>query len=115
MSRNLHLRALDRRGEGGALRVLPASHTVESQVSLRRLQASHGLNTAHADWADSTFGVPGPELPCTILESTPGVIIATIDGFRARLLCLCDIMQWHRVTSGSSEASESYSVHFVVY
>ena len=63
--------------EAGALRVLPASHTVESQVSLRRLQASHGLNTAHADWAESTFGVPGPELPCTILESTPGDVLFT--------------------------------------
>ena len=53
------------------------SHTVESQVSLRRLQACHGLNTAHADWAESTFGVPGPELPCTILESTPGDVLFT--------------------------------------
>ena len=56
----------------GAIRLLPASHTVEAQRRLRRLQAFHGVLTASQRWMDGTFGVAGEELPAKAVEIREG-------------------------------------------
>eukprot|EP01051_Picozoa_sp_SAG22_P012621 SAG22_NODE_1330_length_4709_cov_25.747722_1_plen_372_part_00 len=63
---------------GGALQVLPGTHTAERQADpgLRSLMGCHGMNTTiDPEWADATFGVRGAELPGHALEAVPGDII----------------------------------------
>lgn len=64
--------------EKGALRVLPGTHTAAAQANagLRSLMGSHGMNTTlDEQWAASTFGIPGDELPSHAIEATPGDIV----------------------------------------
>lgn len=62
----------------GALRVIPGSHTAVAQANegLRSLMGCHGMNTStDPEWASSTFGVPGDQVPSHAIEACPGDIV----------------------------------------
>ena len=60
--------------ETGALRIIPGSHYAPFRQHLMALHQE--LNsTAQNDTSLSTFGVPGPDLPCHPLEVEPGDMV----------------------------------------
>eukprot|EP01050_Picozoa_sp_SAG11_P012839 SAG11_NODE_1454_length_4879_cov_4.858577_5_plen_252_part_00 len=62
----------------GALLVLPGTQTAQRQADpgLRSLQGCHGMNTTtDPEWARSTFGVKGADVPSHAVEAMPGDIV----------------------------------------